>query len=522
MNDELKSYDALLFRQVFRQALIIVAIVVLSRFTKNWAVAGLALYGILCALKQRPGPTLVVYLLLAFLPMVSPALMPRYQHFSVIARLATLAMTCALILTGDNREGRNQIPLGTIYPFLLLAALSSVEGYCPVISYLKVFNFFFFVTGIYIGTKNIDHCPEAIHQLKYTFLAIALLLVYGSLATLAFPSVAYYTSMKSIVMEYGYAYADEVFQDSVGRQNLFTGITVHSQFLGPMLGCCFAWLLCDMLIAEQKFSLLHIVLLLPIPVMAYMTRSRLAFVVLATAVAMAALYCIPKAAIPEKVRGRFSNIMLVIAICFGVLAVVREVRGNTISKWLRKTDDVATDDRSLSVAVTGSRQGKIAECLDDFHKNTLWGKGFQVDRNTKHRFEIGEVSLFSASVEKGLLPLMVLGETGLIGTVAFVIFLVVFFVSCHQRHYTATLTLFTVYLSTNMAEATFFAPSGGGGVQWIMMAVGGFVIDMSREAERKAEMSTIPILPLPPQQTVAEVEEVMPEEELDGSRLPRA
>ena len=125
MNAELKSYDTLLCRQVFRQALTIVGIVLLSRLTKNWAVAGLALYGILSALKQRPGPTLIVYLLLAFLPMVSPVLMPRYQHFTAIARLSTLAMTCALILTGDNRDGHNQIPLGTIYPFLLFAALSS-------------------------------------------------------------------------------------------------------------------------------------------------------------------------------------------------------------------------------------------------------------------------------------------------------------------------------------------------------------------------------------------------------------
>ena len=84
---------------------------------------------------------------------------------------------------------------------------------------------------------------------------------------------------------------------------------------------------------------------------------------------------------------------------------------------------------------------------------------------------------------------MVLGETGILGSITFVIFLIVFFVTCHQRHYTATLTLFAVYLSTNMAEATFFAPAGGGGVQWILMVVGGFVIDMNREVERQKEIS---------------------------------
>ena len=522
MNDEVKTFDALLFRQVFRQVWIIVGIILLSRFTKNWAVAGLALYGILSALKHRTGPTIIVFFLLSFLPMVSPVFMPRYAHFSSIARLSSMAMTCALILTGDSRLGRNQIPLGLLYGYLLIALLSSIEGYCPLISYLKVLNFFIFITGIYIGTKNIDACPNDMQQIRYVILAVIFLLVYGSLATLAFPSVAYYTSMKSIVMEYGYEYADEVFLDSVGRQNLFTGIAVHSQFLGPMLGCCFAWLLCDMLIAEQKFSPLHIALLLPIPVMAYMTRSRLAFVVLATAVAMAALYCIPKAAIPEKVRGRFTNIMFVMAICFGVIAGAEEVRHGTISKWLRKTEDVAVDDRSLREAVTGSRQGKIAECLSDFHQNTLLGKGFQVDRTTQARYDSGSISLFSASIEKGVLPLMVLGETGLIGTIFFVAFLVVFFSMCHTRHYIATLTLFTVYLSTNMAEATFFSPSGGGGVQWILMAVGGFVIDMSREAKLKAERVEVSIPHLPPQLCVAVEEGELSEEELDGSHLPRA
>ncbi len=487
MNDEVKTFDAVLFRQVFRQVWIIVGIILLSRFTKNWAVAGLAAYGILSALKQKPGPTLVVYLLLAFLPMISPAIMPRYQHFTAIARLSTLAMTCALILTGDNRDGRNQIPLGAIYPFLLMAALSSIEGYCPAISYLKIVNFFIFITGIYIGTKNIHRCPEAITQIRCTFLAIIVLLVYGSLATLPFPSVAYYTSMRSIVQEFGFAYADEIFDG--GGQSLFTGITVHSQFLGPVLGCCFAWLLCDMLIVERKFSSFHLALSLPIPVMTYMTRSRLALLVLAFSVAVIAFYCTPNARVVSRVRARFSNVMLVVIVLLTGAAVFFEIRGGYVSKWLRKTNDVASDARSLGEAVTGSRQGKIAECLNDFHQNTLFGKGFQVDRTTQRRFEAGQVSIFSAVIEKGLLPLMVLGETGILGTMAFAIFLIVFFVTCHGRHYTATLTLFCVYLSTNMAEATFFSPSGCGGVLWILMVVGGFVIDMNREAERRAKVA---------------------------------
>ncbi|MBQ6926350.1 MAG: hypothetical protein IJQ73_17065 [Kiritimatiellae bacterium] len=506
MNDEVKPYDALLCRQVLRQALTIAGIILLSRFTRNWAVAGLAVYGIWSALKQRPGPTLIVYLLLSFLPMISPAIMPRYSHFTAIARLSTLAMTCALILTGDNRDGRHQIPLGSIYLFLLMAALSSIEGYCPVISHLKIVNFFIFITGIYIGTKNIHRCPDAIRQIRCTFLAIIVLLVYGSLATLPLPSIAYYTSMRSIVQEFGFTYADEIFAGSVG-QSLFTGITVHSQFLGPTVACCFAWLLCDMLIVERKVTSFHLALLLPIPVMAYMTRSRLAFLVLAFSIVLVAFYCVPNARVVSKVRARFSNIMLFVIVLMLGAAVAFEIQGGYVSRWLRKTNDVASDARSLGEAVTGSRQGKIAECLNDFHQNTLFGKGFQVDRTTQHRFEAGQISIFSAAIEKGLLPLMVLGETGILGTVAFVLFLLVFFTTCHQRHYTATLTLFCVYLSTNLAEATFFAPSGSGGVQWILMVVGGFVIDMNREAEKRAESAGDTLMQAPPSPLLPLVEE---------------
>ena len=404
--------DRQLCREVIRQALIIVGIVVLSRFTKNWAVGGLALYGILSALKQRTGPTLIVYLLLAFLPMVSPILMPRYQHFTAIARLSTLAMTCALILTGDNRDGRNQIPLGTIYLFLLMAALSSMEGYCPVISYLKIVNFFIFITGIYIGTKNINQRPDAIRKIKCTFLAIIVLLVYGSLATLPFPSVAYFTSLRTQVIEFGLEYANDFYAEHEGMTGLFTGITVHSQFLGPVAACSFAWLLCDMVIVERRFSPLHIALLLPIPLITYMTRSRLAFLVLTFSVAFIAFYCVPNAMVVSRVRIRFSNAMLFIIVVMLGVAVACEIRGGYISKWLRKTNDVASDARSLSVAVTGSRQSKIDECLHDFHQNTLFGKGFQVDRTTKNRFETGQVSVFSASIEKDFFHLWCWGKRG--------------------------------------------------------------------------------------------------------------
>ena len=169
----------------------------------------------------------------------------------------------------------------------------------------------------------------------------------------------------------------------------------------------------------------------------------------------------------------------------GVLAllavsIIGEIHSGTITRWLRKQQDTASDDRNLGAAITESRQGLIAENMRDFRRNRLLGSGFQVAHYTRERFNAGRATLFSASVEKGLLPLMILGETGILGACAFSLFLFVFYLTCRRKKYTATATLFTVYLSTNMAEATFFAPSGGGGTLWILMVVGGFVIDMQQ------------------------------------------
>jgi hypothetical protein len=105
---------------------------------------------------------------------------------------------------------------------------------------------------------------------------------------------------------------------------------------------------------------------------------------------------------------------------------------------------------------------------------------------------------------------MVLGESGLVGASLFILFLVVFFSTCHQKRYTATATLFIVFLTTNLAEATFFSPAGGGGVYWSLMVVGGFTIDMAVIAGRLPAPETL-YCPLPELDEVAEEDD----EELD-------
>ena len=85
--------------------------------------------------------------------------------------------------------------------------------------------------------------------------------------------------------------------------------------------------------------------------------------------------------------------------------------------------------------------------------------------------------ILSASIEKGVLPTMVLGETGILGCITFGFFLISFYATCNRKRLYVTATMFTLLLVANMGEATFFSPGGIGGVLWILTVLGGFIID---------------------------------------------
>ncbi len=490
-------------RQVFRQLLVICGVLLLSRFTKNWGFVFVALYGVTCCLRKDVGRALVVFLLLSFLPMVNPFIMPRYGQFAMIARLSSLLMTIALLISGINRPGPHRLPLDFLFVYLFIVAFSSLQGYAPLISELKIINFTFLLLAIFIGTQNLHKTPKDILLLRNTYLAVIAFTVYGSLLTLPFPHIAYLTSLRGVLVNWGMEYAYDVAES--GKTLLFCGATAHSQFLGPMSACCLGWLLCDMWLVEKRWNLLHVVLLIPIPIICYMTRARIGLLSLAIAVFANVFLCLPHTRLSRRTKTRFYGAVIFLLFALLSTALVSEFTNRTISRWVRKTDDISADDRTLEDAITKSRQGTIATNLADFRRNRLLGSGFQVAQKMQGN-KGNSSSLFSAPIEKGLLPLMVLGESGLVGAGIFLLFLVVFFSTCHQKRYTATATLFIIFLTTNLAEATFFSPAGGGGVYWSLLVVGGFTIDMAVVASRQS-IPESPYCPLPVLDEVSDEDE---------------
>lgn len=475
-----------LVKKTIQLAILFVALFVLCYFTKSYAAVPIALYCIWAAFQKRLGHVFVIILLLSFMVMLGPYVLIRDANFGKIVRLTVLLSTCALLVSSGSLKGNERIPIQTIVFFLVAAFISSMNGWVPLLGYLKILNFALFIFGIFLITKDINVRHGDIFLIRAAVLAISLIWVYGSLAVLPFPGVAYYTSLRGVIASEGIEFASNYYTSmEYEGMSLFTGITIHSQFLGPLLACLFGILTCDMLFVEKRLHPLHLAILAPMPIMLYMTRARIGVLAFVVFIFVAIFVAIPFARLDNNSRRRLQNLMILMTVIMIAIGVKFEIEHKSMSKLIRKTDDIAYDSRSLTRAATESRYGTIEECMRDFRMNPMFGMGFQMSETHRFLQKEGKLSYFSAPIEKGLLPLMILGETGIVGAMVFLYFLCAFFSECKKRGYVVTSTMMLVFLATNMAEATFFSPGGGGGVFWLITVGAGFVVDMAvRSKER--------------------------------------
>jgi hypothetical protein len=160
-----------------------------------------------------------------------------------------------------------------------------------------------------------------------------------------------------------------------------------------------------------------------------------------------------------------------------LVAVITEVSNQTVSKWLRKTNDVEGDRRDFSEAFTETRMGLLEQSMYEFERSPMFGSGFQVSEAHVSLMQHSDGLILSAPIEKGLLPVMVLGETGVVGAICFGFFLISLFIVATRRRLYVTISMFIVFFMTNFGEATFFSPGGMGGTLWVLSIVGGFIID---------------------------------------------
>ena len=494
--------DTNIYKATLRMFFFVCLMIGLCRLTRGYIMPIYTLVGVCCAFGNHLGWALVFYVMMPFFVILNPALVGNESSlYGLSIRLGPLLIGLILAMQGASREGQHRLPLFGIVPFLMAAAISSVDGWAPSISFAKLVNFSVFILGIWFGTQNLQQRPKDVLLLRSYYLAMATLLVFGSVVTIAIPSIGYATSLSMALREGGVELAKETLRrmQADSMMTLFCGITNHSQALATLLPMAVGFALSDMLLLERRFRWLHLgIVVLALP-LTYMTRSRIGLVSMVAALYMCAIYAARNIQLPAYLRARLNRgIMVGGGVLVGVV-IVSQLTTGSMSRWMRKTEGTEEDRRSLGEAMTSSRMGLLEQSLYEFRRNPLFGSGFQVDENTPELVKSSRGLIISAPIEKGVAPVMVLGETGIFGEACFIIFLATFYGSCVRRKYVVTLSLFTIFFVSNMGEATIFSPGGGGGVMWMMSTVGGFALDTCvlyfRQGEQPWMMKGTPIAP---------------------------
>lgn len=321
---------------------------------------------------------------------------------------------------------------------------------------------------------------------REVLLALCIIIIGGSLVLLAFPSIGYVNTANQIASWNPDLTPEEVaylVQHYQGTR-LFGGITNQSQCLAILAPTTIAWVICDMLFVERKISKLHLALIVGGLPLTYLTRSRASLFATLVALMMIYFFAINMVAIPARLKNAFRIGMTLFLLVGAGAAGVMEAKDHTFSKWLRKVNDVEEDQRTMSEALASSRSGLVETSMRDFMENPLLGRGFQVSYEMQF---MSKSLVLSAPIEKGVLPVMILGETGVLGALAFLVFLASFYGICISKKFIVTASLFTLILATNMGEATFFSPGGPGGMLWTLCVGGGFLIDTIVLFRRKME-----------------------------------
>jgi len=320
-----------------------------------------------------------------------------------------------------------------------------------------------------------------LYHVRVLFMALAVIMIGGSFLLRFVPSVGF--SMFAPKIDMGGPVDIWALQEQIQMVGvrLFNGMSWHCQSLAAMVAIFSAWVLIDMMLVERRVKWLHAILVGISPILLYWTSSRTGFLVFTFAMGPIWVFLLPKARLPAGFRRKMNSAFMAFCAVLVLAAVVLELRSSTITQWLRKTttrEETISDERGFIEAVTDSRQYLVEMNMRDFHLNPMCGMGFQVMEEHRGLYQAGLITLFSAPIEKGVAPLMILGETGIVGAIIFVIFLVAFSIILIRKGCVATVTLFWTMCMSNLSEATMFSPSGVGGILWCFCAIGGMAIDV--------------------------------------------
>lgn len=410
---------------------------------------------------------------------VNPYVVPKGTVFAWTQRIlmVTLGFSMTLNVLSHPKHSVMTPYLG-IMAYLGVMFFSSLQGWCPKISILKLI-LFTLIYFAYFGVANLVGVNPQVSskKIRSVMLSVALLFTVGSIMLLPFPGLSQLKAV-DILAHGGSVEALE------SMQSLFMGMTNHSQCLGPVVSSISVIVFADLLFSIRKWDPIYLLILLSCPYLIYKTSSRTGMGAFLLGMAFVAYLFIMSRGIGTRWRRKaLLTIMMSMTGFLCVLVFLPSFREGVKRFALKWHGEGAAD--LTAEGIVSSRQALMDRAIYNFKQSPLLGNGFQVGENMKGK-KVDGLAL-SAPIEKGVWITAVLEEGGVIGWLLFSGFLLsAIIISIKRRAYTGAACLFVCTL-TNLGEFTFFSMSYTGGFTWAMVFVG-LALDIRKMKDENAEL----------------------------------
>lgn len=475
-------------KKLFRLLVILGLITILGHFTRGYVFCVLPFF-IFLSIAQRKAVDLLFWVLLLTFFAIGNRFFYPMNTVSIIAERGTLiAITVILMMRAAGRRAPKFIhPMLGIFLYIGWEAISSMQGYAPSISYMKLILFVPMYLSVYAIACDVTASTRTNAKLVRTVvLAILILIIGGSDVLMFIPGIGQMGVVNQVLRGGDVAGAMRRLEEGV---SLFCGMAAHSQALGPLIAILSSLIFADYVFTVRRKDWIYLGLLFSCPVLVYKTSSRTAMGAYIAGIGMVAFLFMQARAVGQRWKGK----VMMTLFAFGVLSIVAglalpSVRTRALGFVLKTAGSERTAADLTMENVSSSRQSLIDEALAGFREKPLLGNGYQVSVDMK-----GASGLYlSAPIEKGVWPTAVLEEGGAVGLVLFAGFLLLAIVLMIKHHaYCGACVLWTMTVA-NLGEFSFFSMSYVGGFNWTLVFTG-LILDGQRIRTVGLEAWDVPI-----------------------------
>ena len=424
---------------------------------------------IFSALFTNKAESLFFWLLLTVAMVVgNSVIIPKGIVFAMSQRAALVILGfCMATQIFGGRKSTLITPFLWILPYLLFMACASLQGWSPIVSYLKLFLY----TSIYFAylgvAKRVSESNLIVaKKIRSVVLAFSAFFIFGSILLIPFPGISQLSG--------------EAYLLNPNMTSLFMGMTMHSQSLGPTIAALSTLLFADLLFSVKKLDKLYVAMLLCCPILIFKTSSRTGMATYLVGMGYVAWLFMRARIANQRWKTKMVNIIWGLFVILILMFIGTSGGREGVKKYILK----GSSDTEISLETVNSRQGLIDSQLDNFMKKPFFGNGFQVNEETALVNRTSIKDYLTAPVEKGVWVTAALEEGGVIGFILFVSFVFGAIIALTSRKAFIAASCLVVAIVSNLGEFTFFSMSYTGGIVWAVVFAG-LVLDIQRSRQER-------------------------------------